>query len=271
MERTIALWVAYDGTDFRGWQTQPEQRTVQDVLEQALRRVVRHQVSLMGCGRTDSGVHAASHVSHFVTTCELPEAKFKHAVGARLPKDISIIDLRAVHPSFDARSSAVSKLYRYRIYNAAGRPVEQFVQRYTYHFWQPLDLDKMREAARHFIGEKDFSAMVATGCVRESMVRTVLRCVVERQGNEVHIDVEGTGFLYRQVRNMVGTLLNVGRGQWPPQRVQEIMESKDRTQAGPTAPARGLCLMWVKYPEASLRQPTASSQEILGQANKNED
>lgn len=258
MERTIALWVAYDGTDFCGWQSQPGQRTVQDVLEQAVRRVVRHQVTVFGCGRTDSGVHAARHVSHFVTTCELPEDKLKHAVGSRLAKDLSIIDVRTVHPAFDARSSATSKLYRYRVYNVPGRPVEQFVQRYTYHFWQPLDLDLMREGAAYFIGEMDFSAMAATGCVRESMVRTVLRCDVTRAENEVHIDVEGTGFLYRQVRNMVGTLLNVGRCQWPPERVQEILESRDRTKAGPTAPARGLCLMWVKYPEELLVPPTGS-------------
>jgi tRNA pseudouridine38-40 synthase len=260
MERTIALWVAYDGTDFCGWQSQPDQRTVQDVLEQAVRRVVRHQVTLAGCGRTDSGVHAACHVSHFPTTCELPEAKLKHAIGARLPKDLSIIDVRTVHPAFDARSSAISKLYRYRVYNVAGRPVEQFVQRYTYHFWQPLDLESMRAGAKHFVGEMDFTAMTASGCVRESMVRTVLRCAIEREGNEVHIDVEGTGFLYRQVRNMVGTLLNVGRGLWVPERVAEILAGRDRTKAGPTAPARGLCLQWVKYPEELLNQEKAASR-----------
>ncbi|RME39242.1 MAG: tRNA pseudouridine(38-40) synthase TruA [Planctomycetota bacterium] len=255
MERTIYLLVAYDGTDFHGWQNQPGLRTVQSLLEQAARRVVRHQVSLVGCGRTDAGVHAAGHVSHFVTTCPLEPGKLRHALGSRLPKDISIIDLREVDPRFHARDSAISKLYRYRIYASPGRPVEHLLQRYTYHFWQPLDVERMRKAAEHFLGEKDFSAMAAAGCERESMVRTVLRCEVIRFGPEIVIDVEGTGFLYRQVRNMVGTLIHVGRGLWEPDRVAEILASRDRANAGPTAPARGLCLRWVRYPPELLRGP----------------
>lgn len=253
MQRSIAMWVAYDGTEFHGWQTQPGLRTVQEVLEQAIRRVVRHRIDLMGSGRTDSGVHAAGHVSHFITECTLEPGKLIHAIGARLPKDVSIVALRQVHPSFDARSRAISKLYRYRIHNTQSRPVEQLVQRYTYHFWQPLDLKRMKEAAEHFIGEHDFSAMAARGCKRESMVRRVLRCDIERHYDEIRIDVEGTGFLYRQVRNMVGTLLAVGRGQWNPRKVVEILESRDRANAGPTAPARGLCMQWVQYPAELLR------------------
>ena len=255
MERTIYLLVAFDGTDFHGWQFQPELRTVQDVIEQAVRRVVRHQVSLVGSGRTDAGVHAAGHASHFVTTCELEPGKMRHAIGARLPKDVTIVALRAVHPRFDARRSAISKLYRYLIHNAPGRPVEHRLQRYTYHYWQPLDLERMRVGARHFIGEKDFTAMSATGGVRESMVRTVLRCDIERHFDEIRIDVEGTGFLYKQVRNMAGTLLNVGRGFCEPDRVAEILESRQRANAGPTAPARGLCMQWVRYPPHLLVPP----------------
>src|SRR3990172_3984408 len=135
VERTIALWVAYDGTEFHGWQNQPDLRTVQSVLEQALRRVVRHQVNLMGSGRTDTGVHAAGHVSSLVTTCELEPEGLRHSIGSRLPKDVSLIALRDVDSLFHATRSAVSKLYRYRIHNAPGRPVEHLTQRYTYHFW----------------------------------------------------------------------------------------------------------------------------------------
>jgi tRNA pseudouridine38-40 synthase len=255
MQRTIYLLVAYDGTDFHGWQLQPEMRTVQGVIEQAVRRVARHQVDLIGSGRTDSGVHAAGHVSHFVTTCELEPAKMKHAIGSRLPKDASIVALREVHPEFDARRSAISKLYRYRIYAAPGRPVERGLQRYTYHFWEPLDLQRMRAGARHFVGEMDFSAVAAAGQERESMVRRVIRCDIERHLDEVRIDVEGDGFLYKQVRNMVGTLLNVGRGQWEPDRVAEILESRTRANAGATAPARGLCMQWVRYPPHLLAPP----------------
>ncbi|MGB2987706.1 MAG: tRNA pseudouridine(38-40) synthase TruA [Phycisphaerae bacterium] len=260
MRRTIYLLVAYDGTEFHGWQRQLGVRTVQEVLEQAVRRVVRHQVDLIGSGRTDTGVHAAGHVNSFVTTCELEPDRMRHAIGSRLPKDVSIAALREVHPDFGARRSAISKLYRYRIYNARGRPVEHQVHLYTYHFWQPLDVDRMRAAARHFLGERDFTAVAATGTERLSTVRTVLRCDVERHMDEIRIDIEGTGFLYKQVRRMVGTLVNVGRGQWEPDRVAEILESRDRTKAGPTTPARGLCMQWVRYPPHLLTLPTRTGE-----------
>ena len=252
MERNIFMLTAYDGTDFHGWQHQPGVRTVQEVLEQAVRRVVRHQVYIVGSGRTDSGVHAAGHVSQFVTTCPLQPGQLRHAIGCRLPKDVSIIAVRQVHPEFHARRSAISKLYRYRIYNATGRPVEHKLRRFTYHFWQPLDVNRMRAGARHFVGEMDFTAMTAAGTVRESMVRAVFRCDVERHLDEIRIAIEGSGFLYKQVRNMVGTLVNVGRGLWEPDRVAEVLASRDRAEAGPTAPARGLCMQWVRYPSQLL-------------------
>ncbi len=257
MDRSVYLLIAYDGTDFHGWQNQPQTRTVQSVLEQALRRVVRHQVNLMGSGRTDAGVHAAGQVAGFVTTCQLPAARLRHAIGARLPKDVSLVALRDVHPEFHARQSSLSKLYRYRIHSARNRPVEHLTQRYTYHVWQPLDLERMRAAAPYFIGVKDFSAMATKGPAKQTMVRAVLRCDVERHLDEVFIDVEGAGFLYNQVRNMVGTLLSVGLGRWDPEHVQTILESRDRANAGPTAPARGLCLQWVRYPPHLLRPPDA--------------
>ncbi len=257
MDRTIFLLVAYDGTEFHGWQKQPEMRTVQDLIEQAVRRVVRHQVVVHGSGRTDAGVHAVGHVSHFVTTCPLPCDKLKHAIGSRIPKDVSLIEVREVHPDFHARGSAVCKLYRYRIHNAAHRPVELRTQRYAYHFWHALDIERMRAAAGYFLGEQDFAAMAAKDCAAESTVRKVLRCDVERHFDEVRMDVEGTGFLYKQVRTMAGTLVEVGRGQWEPECVAEILTSKDRTKAGPSLPARGLCLEWVKYPAALLAPPAA--------------
>ncbi len=253
------MLTAYDGTDFHGWQHQPGVRTVQEVLQQAVRRVARHQIYIVGSGRTDSGVHAAGHVSQFVTTCELEPDRLRHAIGSRLPKDLSIITVRDVHPEFHARRSAISKLYRYRIYNVTNRPVEHKLRRFTYHFWQPLDVDRMRVGARHFVGEKDFTAMAAAGTVRESMVRTVFRCDVERHLDEVRIDVEGSGFLYKQVRNMVGTLVNVGRGLWEPDRVAEALASRDRAQSGPTAPARGLCMQWVRYPADLLAHPVLAA------------
>jgi tRNA pseudouridine38-40 synthase len=252
MERNIRLVVAYDGTDFHGWQDQPGLRTVQGTIQQAVRRVARHQIQVIGSGRTDAGVHAAGQVANFLTTSKIPTEKLKKAIGSRLPKDISIVEASEVSLDFHATGDAVSKLYRYRIHNSPQRPVGRLVQRLTYHFWQPLDVERMRQAARHLVGTMDFSAMASKGSERETMVRTVFRCEVERRYREVQVSVEGGGFLYNQVRNMVGTLIEVGRGHWEPDRLAEIMANRDRANAGPTAPARGLCLCWVRYPPALL-------------------
>ncbi len=245
--RNIRLVLAYDGTEFHGWQRQPGQRTVQDVVEQAVRRVVRHQVRITGSGRTDSGVHAMGQVANFNTTCLMPCDNLRKAIGSRLPKDVSVSHTDEVPLGFRSTRDAESKLYRYRIYNSPHRPVEEHQQRFTYHFWHPLDVQRMHEGAQHLIGEHDFAAFASSGHGRESTVRSVLRFEVYRHYHTVVADVEGTGFLYNQVRNMVGTLIEVGRGHWPPELVAKILESRMRSMAGPTAPARGLCLQWVRY------------------------
>jgi tRNA pseudouridine38-40 synthase len=252
MQRTFRLLIAYDGTEFHGWQRQPGLRTVQGVLEESARRVCRHEVDLIGSGRTDAGVHAVGQAASLTTTCEIPPRRLRHALGARLPHDVSIFALHEARRDFHATRSAVSKLYRYRVHNVSGRPVEHLTQRYTYHFWSRIDFDRMGEAARHFVGTQDFTSMAARGGMRENMVRTVLRCDIERHHEEVRFHIEGSGFLYNQVRNMVGTLLDVGRGRWPAEYVREILDAKDRTLAGPTAPACGLCLQWVRYPPEML-------------------
>ena len=260
MSRNIYLLVAYDGTDFHGWQRQAGQRTVQEALEEALCRVVRHPVELIGSGRTDAGVHAAGHVSNFATGSTIPAGKLRHAISSRAPDDIEILAVRDVHPAFHATRSADTKLYRYRVHHGVTRPIDRRVQRYTYHCWHRADVARMREAARHFIGEIDFTAMTPKAAIRETLVRRVLRCDVERHLDEIRIDVEGNGFLYRQVRNMVGTLLEVGRGHWEPDSVGEILQSRERANAGPTAPAHGLCLQWVRYPADLLVPPQQPMQ-----------
>lgn len=254
MLRNIRMIIAYDGAEFHGWQRQPELRTVQDVLEQAVRRVVRHQVMLIGAGRTDAGVHARGQVANFLTNCAIPPRNLFHAIGARLPKDVTIEHLCEVPRCFHATQSAVRKLYRYRVYAATRRPVGEHVQRYAYHFWHPLDVQRLRDAAKALIGRHDFSAFASAGNVRSHNVRTISRIEATRAGDEVRIDVEGDGFLYNQVRNTVGTLLEIGRGHWPVERMQAILDSRDRTQAGPTAPARGLSLQWVLYDFPVLRR-----------------
>lgn len=256
--RNFKLVLAYDGSAFHGWQRQPGLRTAQDTVEQAVRRVVRHQVAVIGSGRTDSGVHAAGQVANFFSLCRLPALTIFHAIGSRLPKDITLIHLCEAPLSFHATHSALSKLYRYRIYNAPGRPVEHQLAGVTYHFWHPLDTAAMSAAAERFCGTHDFTAMASSGNDRIHNVRTVIRCEVYRAGLEVRVDIEGTGFLYNQVRNMVGTLVEVGRGRWPPQRVTEILESRTRAEAGPTLPARGLSLQWVRYDMPGLPTDAAS-------------
>ena len=260
MERNIKLLIAYDGTDFHGWQRQPGLRTVQGEIEEIARRVMRHPLVLRGSGRTDAGVHAQGQVANFHTSSLIPAINIRRAIGSRLPKDIAILDSCEVHPDFVSSASAISKMYRYRLYARRRRPVTFHEQRYTYHCWTPLDIERMKEASRHFIGKMDYSAMASAGCVRESMVREVLRCHVYRHLDEVRIEVEGTGFLYNQVRNMVGTLVEIGRGHWEPDRLKDILASRDRSQAGPTAPAEGLSLQWVRYP-VHLLQPPAVAQD----------
>ncbi|MCP4591335.1 MAG: tRNA pseudouridine(38-40) synthase TruA [bacterium] len=261
MERNFKLLIAYDGGHFHGWQHQPNLDTVQGTLEQSARRVLRHQVDLIGSGRTDAGVHAAGQVANVFTTSTMQATSVRHAMGSRLPKTISLREVVEVSRAFNARRSALSKLYRYRIHSRSARPVVRLQQQCCYHFWHPLDVERMRAGAAHFIGEMDFSAMASAGCVRETMVRTVLRCDIVRHYDEVVIDVEGRGFLYNQVRNMVGTLIEVGRGRWEPERVGDILASRQRSEGGPTAPARGLCLQWVRYPAELLTPERAEGDD----------
>jgi tRNA pseudouridine38-40 synthase len=259
MERNLKMVVAYDGTDFHGWQRQPGLRTVQGELEAAAQRVLRHPLAIRGSGRTDSGVHARGQVANVHTHCSIPRDNLRHAIGGRLPEDISLLEVSDVHPDFDAISSAVCKCYRYRIHNHSRRSVDRLSQRYTYHCWHELDAERMQRAAFHFIGTMDFTAMAGAGCERETMVRTVLRCDVHRHFDEIRVDVIGKGFLYHQVRNMAGTLIEIGRGHWPIDKLPEILESEDRSNAGPTAPAQGLSLQWVQYPAPLLQRPAVTS------------
>lgn len=263
MLRNLMITLAYDGSAFHGWQFQPGLRTVQGCLEQALRRVLRHQVVVIGCSRTDAGVHAAGHVANVYTTHPGPAHGLFRAVGSRLPKDMTVIHLAEVPLTFHSTRSAVSKLYRYRLFNTVGRPCEQQAQMYVYHCWHPLDLEVMRAAAEHWIGTYDFTPFASSGSRRGSTIRTIHRIEICRLGREVVVEMEGGGFLYKQVRNMVGTLVEIGRGHWPVERAKEMLESGERSYTGPTAPARGLCLRWVRYDLPNL-PPTPP--ELLARA-----
>lgn len=252
MERTIKLVLAYDGADFHGWQRQQDGvRTVQQDVESVARRVLREPVNLVGASRTDAGVHAAGQVAHVRTNASIPVESLRRAIGHRLPRDAAVVHACEAPPAFHATRSALGKLYRYRIYNSFCRPVEQLADRHCWHVWFPLETDAMCDAAARLCGTRDFSAFATAGSQRESNVRTVTRIDVRRRFRELRIDVQGDGFLYNQVRNMVGTLVEIGRGHWVPEKIDEILASRDRAAAGPTAPAHGLCLQWVRYPPHS--------------------
>ncbi len=247
MERRLKLVLAYDGTDFHGWQRQAGVRTVQGDVEEVLRRVLGHPLAVRGASRTDAGVHARGQVATVTTESPIPAENLRRAAGCRLPPDIALLHVAEVPAGFDVTRDAVSKLYRYRIFTGPCRPVMSLAQRYSWHVRYPLDLDRLRAAARLLIGTHDFAAFASPGAVRTTTVRTVRAVTVQVRGFEVALDVEGDGFLYNQVRNMVGTLVEVARGHWPPERVATILASRDRAQAGPTAPPHGLCLQWIRY------------------------
>lgn len=245
-ERNIKLTIAYDGTAYHGWQQQPGGIvTVQETMKMALARVVQHPVTLWGASRTDAGVHAAGQVANFRSGTPIPAERLSHAINTRLPMDIRVRSAQDVPDNFDAITSCRGKLYRYIVFHPEDMPPGE--ERLCYHFWRPCDVVAMQRAAQILVGEHDFASFASTGHQRENTVRTVLRCDVWRQFHYTYFEVEGTGFLYHMVRNIVGTLLEIGRGHWPVEKMPEILAARDRAAAGPMVPPQGLCLMWVKY------------------------
>jgi len=246
--RTIQLVVAYNGAAYHGWQRQAAGiDTVQQRLEEALIRVLGHPLSVHGAGRTDAGVHALGQAVSFRTSNRaIPLAGLRRAVNAKLPGDIAVLSAAEAPDGFHASLSATGKTYRYRLYIAQTRPVE--LHRLVWHyFWHPLDVERMQEAARRLVGRHDFAGFATSGDERDNTVRTVFACDVREEGPEVHVTVRGDGFLYNMVRNIVGTLVEVGRGHWPPERIDHILATADRTKAGPTAPPDGLTMVCVHY------------------------
>ena len=244
------MTIAYDGSEFHGWQKQepPDAaplRTVQGVMEQTLTQVLRQPIQVVGASRTDAGVHALGQVAHFDATVAMPLERVAGAVTSRLPEDVEVLTVETAAPTFDAISDCVSKQYRYRIHNSARRPLG--IRHLVYHCWCDLDLERMRDAASRLRGEHDFEGFSAAGHGRESTVRTLHRCDIERHDEQVHVVVAGNGFLYHMVRIIVGTLVEVGRGRFEPHCVEQILAEGDRGRAGPTLVPNGLCLEHVRY------------------------
>ena len=252
MTRNLKLTLAYDGADFSGWQVQPDRPTVQGWLSQAIERVTGTKVLPQGSGRTDAGVHALAQVASCAIESSIPAANLVTALNDLLPPSIRVRTAEEAAPEFHARKSAKAKTYRYRIYRGDISP--PFLARYVYHHPYPLDEPAMMAAANVILGEHDFTSFAASdpekGCEEEerSKVRTVSYSRWERrQGDELVYIVKGNGFLHHMVRNLVGTFLMVGKGSLTMADFRQILDAKDRSAAGATAPASGLYLVSVEY------------------------
>jgi tRNA pseudouridine38-40 synthase len=237
------LKLSYDGTAYHGWQRQPDRRTVQGALEDAVFRITAQRVAVNGAGRTDAGVHALEQVAGFRLRPTLGDRAFLKALNAVLPPDIRVTSLAKAPPGFHPRKSARSKVYEYRILTA--RRIDPFRLRYVLHWPHRLDVEAMREAAALFEREADFSAFSSNRELQP--VRRLTRSRLRRKGDELVYTAEAEGFLRYMVRTIVGTLLEVGRGRIPPRKVEELFREKGRTLHSPTAPAKGLCLKKVSY------------------------
>jgi tRNA pseudouridine38-40 synthase len=248
-KRKIKLTIAYDGTDYHGWQVQPGIRTVQDTLCQAATNLVGSQVHVHGASRTDAGVHARGQCGLIEVATPIPTENFPRALTDRLPSDIAVVDACDTSPSFDLIGGVTRKLYRYTLCVTRPRPVMNI--RYCWHVTGNIQPAAMQTAALALVGTHDFKSFASAADKRESSVRTIFRCDVTERHEAPHhwitIDVEGNGFLYNMVRNIVGTLVDIGHGRWTPDQMAAIRDARDRTAAGQLAPASGLCLEWIRY------------------------
>ncbi len=243
--RNIKLLIEYDGTNYSGWQIQPNGLAIQQVLEEALAKLLGGPVRLHSSGRTDAGVHAKAMVACFRTDKQIPLTAFSDGLNALIPPDIAINDAVEVPLEFHPRFDAIGKHYRYTIYKAQRRSPLARLQ--AWHLRGNINLLLMRQAAAHFVGEHDFAAFRSSGCASATTVRRIDAVEIVGDGDFITIDVHGSGFLRNMVRVMVGTLVAVGEGKLAPGMVQQLFTVPDRNGAGITAPAHGLCLMEVFY------------------------
>ena len=243
--KNYKLTVAYDGTRFFGWEHQPDKETIQGKLEEVLGRLNGAPVEVIGAGRTDAGVHARAMTANVLLETALTPAEIRDYCNRYLPDAIAVREVKECSPQFHARYNASGKTYRYICFDGAVKPV--FDRRYVTLLDHTVNEELMRRASQYLLGEHDFRAFCGNPKMKKSTVRTVDTIRIERQRDRVIFTFHGNGFLQNMVRIMVGTLLEVGRGFWPPEQVQVILDSLDRKQAGPTAPPEGLCLMKVDY------------------------
>jgi len=243
----IALGIEYDGAAYHGWQIQPHARTVQAVLEEALSRVADHPVRVQCAGRTDTGVHATAQVVHFDTEARRSERSWVLGSNVNLPFDVNVGWAKQVPETFHARFSATGRHYRYVILNRMTRSALHRKRVVWEH--RPLDVERMSRAGRHLLGRHDFSSYRALGCQAKTPVRELRRLVVSRCGDRIVIEVSADAFLHHMVRNIAGVLMAIGRGDRPEEWSREVLELRDRTLGGVTAPPDGLYLTGVDYPQ----------------------
>ncbi|MGU3414047.1 tRNA pseudouridine(38-40) synthase TruA [Enterobacteriaceae bacterium C34A] len=243
----IALGIEYDGSKYYGWQRQNEVRSVQEKLEKALSKVADEPINVLCAGRTDAGVHGTGQVVHFETHAERKDAAWTLGVNANLPDDIAVRWVKAVPDDFHARFSATARRYRYIIYNQRLRPA--ILGQGVTHYYHPLDAEKMQRAAQSLLGENDFTSFRAVQCQSRTPWRNVMHINVERYGAYVVVDIKANAFVHHMVRNIVGSLMEVGAGNQPESWIAELLAAKDRTLAAATAKAEGLYLVAVDYPQ----------------------
>jgi len=257
----IAIGISYDGSPYEGWQSQPSGRTVQDQLERALAQIAGEPVRIAGAGRTDTGVHAVAQVAHFDTESIRPESAWVRGVNAHLPDEISVQWAMPVPDEFHARFSAFERSYRYVLYNHPVRP--GIASRHAAWFHRPLDVNVMRSAAAHLVGQHDFSAFRSSECQAKSPVRHLHRAEVQCRGPFVLFDFTANAFLHHMVRNLVGCLVYVGKGSHRPEWLGEVLAGRDRKLAAPTMAAAGLYLTGVRYP-ANWKLPSFARMMPFG-------
>lgn len=255
--KRVMLVVAYDGTNYRGWQIQKNGVTIESVLNEALRKLTGEEIRVHGSSRTDAGVHAMGNVAVFDTEMRMPADKFVYALNQRLPEDIRVQRSCEVVSDFHPRYAKTTKTYEYRILNREF-PLPAY-RLNTYFTYTPLDEKRMQQAADLLIGEHDFQSFCAAGAQVKTTVRTIYELRVIRQGDLITIRVTGNGFLYNMVRIIAGTLMKVGSGEWEPEYVREILAARNRQMAGPTAPAKGLTLMEISFEEWEKTVDTGES------------
>lgn len=250
--RRIRSIISYDGTNYVGWQVQPNGVSVQELLEKALYELTGETIRVEGSGRTDSGVHAKAQVAHFDTDARMAADKFAVAMNMHLPPDIRVLFSEECDPSFHARFSAKRKTYAYTV--QLGAHADVFTRLTSLHLHYMPDVDAMQKAASAVLGTHDFNAFKCSGSSMENTVRTVTESRWIKEGRYLTYCVEGNGFLYNMVRILVGTMLEIGSGKRPVSDMQKAIESGSRSNAGATAPAHGLCLIRVLYPDFDTRE-----------------